>query len=78
MRYPEIAALCARAKRASRALANGIFMALNFALTSLATLLVGFLSDRFGLHTAFTISAVVMLVGMPFVWMLPGKKRSHV
>jgi FSR family fosmidomycin resistance protein-like MFS transporter len=72
---PVIMALVQEQARASRALSNGIYMALNFALTSLATLLVGFLGDRFGLHTAFTISAVVMLLGMPFVWMLPEKKR---
>lgn len=74
---PVIMALVQEQARASRALANGIFMALNFALTSLATVLVGFLGDRFGLHTAFTIGAVVMLVGMPFVWMLPEKKGSE-
>ncbi len=68
---PVIMALVQEQASASRSLANGIYMALNFALTSLATLLVGFLGDRLGLHAAFTISAVVMLAGMPFVWMLP-------
>jgi len=73
---PVLMALVQEQARASRALANGIFMALNFALTSLATLLVGFLGDRLGLHTAFIISAVVMLAGMPFVWMLPEKRAG--
>ena len=59
--------------RGSRALANGIYMALNFALTSLSTLMVGILGDRFGLQTAFIISAGIMLAGMPFVIKLPGK-----
>ena len=59
--------------RGSRALANGIYMALNFALTSVSTLLVGLLSDKFGLHAAFIISALVMLTGMPFVLKLPEK-----
>ena len=68
---PVILALVQEQARGSRALANGIYMALNFALTSLSTLLVGLLSDRFGLHTAFMISALVMLTGMPFVLKLP-------
>ena len=70
---PVIMALVQEQARGSRALANGIYMALNFALTSLSTLLVGILGDRFGLHTAFMISAGVMLAGMPFVLKLPGK-----
>ena len=70
---PVILALVQEQARGSRALANGIYMALNFALTSLSTLLVGILSDRFGLHAAFLISAGVMLAGMPFVLKLPGK-----
>ncbi len=70
---PVLMALVQEQARGSRALANGIYMALNFALTSLSTLLVGMLGDRFGLHTAFMISAGVMLAGMPFVLKLPGK-----
>ena len=70
---PVLMALVQEQARGSRALANGIYMALNFALTSLSTLLVGILGDRFGLHTAFMISAGVMLAGMPFVLKLPGK-----
>ena len=70
---PVILALVQEQARGSRALANGIYMALNFALTALATLLVGILGDRFGLHNAFMISAGIMLAGMPFVLRLPGK-----
>ena len=70
---PVILALVQEQARGSRALANGIYMALNFALTSLSTLLVGILGDHFGLHTAFTISAGVMLAGMLFVLRLPEK-----
>ena len=70
---PVILALVQEQARGSRALANGIYMALNFALTALATLLVGILGDRFGLHNAFMISAGIMLAGMPFVLKLPDK-----
>ena len=70
---PVILALVQEQARGSRALANGIYMALSFVLTSLSTLLVGILGDRYGLHTAFIISAGVMLAGIPFVLKLPGK-----
>lgn len=70
---PVILALVQEQASGSRAMANGIYMAINFALTALSTLLVGALGDRFGLHGAFTISALVMLAGLPFVWRLPGK-----
>jgi FSR family fosmidomycin resistance protein-like MFS transporter len=70
---PVILALVQEQARGSRALANGIYMALNFALTAISTLLVGILGDRFGLHAAFMISAVIMLAGMPFVLKLPAR-----
>jgi FSR family fosmidomycin resistance protein-like MFS transporter len=68
---PVVMALVQEQASGSRAMANGIYMALNFAFTSLSTLLVGVLGDHFGLHVAYTISAVVMLAGLPFVWKLP-------
>lgn len=67
---PVLMALVQEHAPGSRALANGIFMALNFLITSLAVLLVGFLGDHFGLYTAFTISTLVMLAGLPFVFQL--------
>lgn len=72
---PVIMALVQEQARESRALANGIYMALNFVITSLATIIIGLLGDHFGLLTAFYASAGVMLLGMPFVWMLPEHKK---
>jgi FSR family fosmidomycin resistance protein-like MFS transporter len=68
---PVIMALVQEQARGSRALANGIYMALNFSITSLATLATGLIADRFDLHTVFLLGAVLMLVGLPAVWLLP-------
>jgi len=71
---PVVMALVQERAGKSRALANGIYMALNFAISAVATVLVGLLADWYGLRTAFYIGSVVMLLGMPFVWMLPKDK----
>jgi MFS family permease len=49
---------------------------LNFAITSLSVLIVGQIGDLFGLRTALLSSAVVMLVGLPFAFLLPRDARS--
>ena len=54
-----------------RSLANGIYMALNFVLISVGTLIVGAIADRYGLRAAITTSAIVMLVGLPAAFFLP-------
>ena len=61
----------------NRALANGVYMCLSFLIRSGIVVLVGGLGDLFGLHTAFLISAFVMILGLPFIFLLPkDKKRS--
>jgi len=55
-----------------RALANGAFMAVNFVVGSLAMVGMGWLSDRLGLHTAYSISAFIFLAGLPLILTLPG------
>jgi FSR family fosmidomycin resistance protein-like MFS transporter len=68
---PVIMAVVQERARGSRALANGIYMALNFGIAATATLVTGLLADRFGLHATFQIGALLMLVGLPAVWLLP-------
>ena len=58
----------------NRALANGIYMALNFVLRALIVVFVGALADRMGLRTTFLACAVLGLLGTPFVFWLPGRK----
>lgn len=68
---PVIMALVQEQAPGSRALANGIYMALSFITMSLAAVLVGALGDRFGMHAALYTSALVMLAGLPFTFLLP-------
>ncbi len=59
-----------------RALGNGIYMLISFALRPIAILGVGMLGDRFGLNAAFTWSAVIFLLAIPAIMALP-EKRSQ-
>jgi len=59
----------------NRSFANGIFMAINFALMSLAVLLVGRISDLSSLRFTFYLSAVAVLIGAPFIRLLPKSIR---
>jgi FSR family fosmidomycin resistance protein-like MFS transporter len=54
-----------------RAVGNGLFMVISFALRPISTLAVGALGDRFGLHTAFVWSAWVSLLAVPAILALP-------
>jgi len=60
----------------NRALANGIYMALNFVLSSAVVVILGTLGDRFGLRPAFTASAFISLLGLPLIFLLP-VRRTH-
>jgi FSR family fosmidomycin resistance protein-like MFS transporter len=54
----------------NRALANGIYMALNFILRSVVVVALGIMGDRFGLGFAFGASAVITLLGIPLLLLL--------
>lgn len=45
---------------------NGLYMTMNFVLSALATFLVGWLGDLFGLETAYIIANVIALAAIPF------------
>ncbi|MBM4431799.1 MAG: MFS transporter [Chloroflexi bacterium] len=57
----------------SRALANGIYLALTFVGRSFIAVIVGAFADRFGLEKAFIIGALILLLAVPLVRLLPGK-----
>ncbi len=59
-----------------RAFVNGIYMTISFALSSLMLLLVGFLSDHFGMDLTYQISSFTALLAIPFAMMLPKKKTG--
>ena len=54
----------------SRALANGVYLSMNFAIRSTAAIGFGAVGDVFGLRTAIFIGAIAMFAGLPLVWIL--------
>ena len=55
----------------NRSFANGVYMAFNFVLMALAILIVGRLSDLINLRFTFMLSAGFILLGLPFIRLLP-------
>jgi FSR family fosmidomycin resistance protein-like MFS transporter len=70
---PVMMALVQESFPENRALANGTYMAMSFLLRSGAVILLGALSDRFGLRRMFTASAAIMICGVPLLLLLPGR-----
>jgi FSR family fosmidomycin resistance protein-like MFS transporter len=68
---PVIMAIVQESFPENRAFANGVYMAISFLIRSAAAVAVGALGDAFGLRWAFAISAVVMWVGVPLVFLIP-------
>ena len=60
----------------NRALANGLYMALNLGVRSFIVVLVGILCDRFGMRQAFLACAAVGLLGTPLIFLLPSAMGS--
>jgi FSR family fosmidomycin resistance protein-like MFS transporter len=55
----------------NRAVGNGLFMVLSFILRSIATLSVGAMGDRIGLHQVFYWSALLSCLAVPAILALP-------
>lgn len=71
---PVIMALVQESFPENRALANGVYMAISFAVNSGAVVAVGALGDWLGLRQAFTISAAVPFLGLPLISLLPKRR----
>lgn len=72
---PVIMALVQESFPENRALANGFYMALSFVLRSLVTLLLGRLGDTVGMRSAYTVSALAPLLGLPLILLLTATQR---
>jgi FSR family fosmidomycin resistance protein-like MFS transporter len=68
---PVIMALVQESLPENRALVNGVYMALSFLLRSGVILIIGAIGDLLSLRTAFAVSAVIPLLGLPLVALLP-------
>lgn len=55
------------------ALANGLFMSINFAMSSMVSILVGFWGDRYGLQHTYQITALLTMGSIPFALMIKRK-----
>jgi FSR family fosmidomycin resistance protein-like MFS transporter len=72
---PVIMALVQESSPQNRALANGTYMMLSFLIRSGVVVVVGTMGDTWGMRAAFVISAIIPLLGVPFLRMLPSRRR---
>lgn len=67
---PVLMALVQESFPETRALANGVFLSLSFAIRSIAAVGFGAVGDAFGLSTAMLIAAIATFGGLPLIWIL--------
>ena len=75
---PIIMAIVQESFPESRALANGVYMAVSFISSSIVAVLIGAIGDISSLRTAYYVSAGLALVGLPFVLGLPRVKKAKI
>jgi FSR family fosmidomycin resistance protein-like MFS transporter len=71
---PVIMALVQETSPQNRALANGTYMSLSFLIRSGVVVLVGAMGDLWGMRAAFIVSAIIPLLGLPFLRLLPARR----
>jgi len=74
--HPVLMALMQERFPENRALANGIYGGADLVINSVATLALGAIGDLWGLNAGFYISAAVMLLGLPLLYVLPMEKSA--
>jgi FSR family fosmidomycin resistance protein-like MFS transporter len=60
----------------NRALATGVLLSVTFVSESVGAVVLGALADLFGLGSAFLVSALVLLAGLPLVALLPRQRPT--
>jgi FSR family fosmidomycin resistance protein-like MFS transporter len=72
---PVLMALVQESFPQNRALANGVYMSLNFLLRSGVIVVLGAIGDLSGMRVAFAVSAVFPLLGLPLILLFPARQR---
>jgi FSR family fosmidomycin resistance protein-like MFS transporter len=72
---PVIMALVQESFPRNPALANGVYMSLSFVIRSGAIVVVGLMADLWDMRIAFAVSAVIPLLGLPFLLLFPSRQR---
>jgi FSR family fosmidomycin resistance protein-like MFS transporter len=72
---PVVMALVQESFPENRALANGVYMSLNFVIRSVVVVMVGGMADLWGMRLAFLVCALITIGGLPFVRWLPRRQR---
>ena len=73
---PVILALIQKSGFAFPSIANGLYMTINFMLSSSMILVVGKLSDIIGIEPTFNVCALCSFIGLPFVFLLKSKNNE--
>lgn len=74
---PVLLAVIQDIKTERPAFVNGIYMGINFVISSIAVMLIGFFGDLIGLEKTFKIAAIISLAGIPFILILPKTKKEE-
>ncbi len=74
---PVIMALVQESFPRNPALANGVYMSLSFIIRSGAVVVVGLMADLWDMRIAFAVSAVIPLLGLPFLFLFPSRSRQE-
>jgi FSR family fosmidomycin resistance protein-like MFS transporter len=70
---PVMLALVQEHAKSSPSAANGLYMMASFMARSAIVVVVGFIADLIGLRATYFLSAVMGILGVPFIFMLPKK-----
>ena len=77
MILPAGMALIQRSFPQNRSLANGLYLAIMFGVNAISSVFTGFMYDRIGGQPTFFWSGVIVVLAVPFVFMLPDKVQQH-
>jgi FSR family fosmidomycin resistance protein-like MFS transporter len=74
---PVFLAMMQEAFPENRALATGSFMALSFLVRSTVVVVLGAVADRHGMRSAFVVSGIVSLLGIPLIFLIPKRAETN-